>query len=402
MKKFLLLLSLPVAAVIIWAVQRRTVAPQAPFTRVSRDTLVSSLSTNGKVEPFEWQGVRAEMAGVVDRVPVQEGQTVARGALLAVLADPALKADIEAAAARVAEARASLATIEDGGKPSELVNLDNSLERARLERDDARREYQLLERLRQKQAATGMEVVHAASKLKQSELEIEALEKRRATLVSKWDRGVAAARVRDADASLALAREKEEQTQLRAPIPGTVYQLLARPGAYLAVGDPVADIGRLDRLRVRVYVDEPELGRVARNQPVTITWDALPGREWSGTVEKMPTSIQALGTRQVGEVICTIENPGRDLIPGTNVNASIRTAAADRALVVPKEVLRHDAQGAFVFVLRGDTVARQAVTTGISSINRLQVTSGLEQGDAVALPGDVALKPGEKVDPVFQ
>jgi len=52
------------------------------------------------------------------------------------------------------------------------------------------------------------------------------------------------------------------------------------------VGDTAANVGRLDRLRVRVYVDEPELGRVAEGQPVTITWDALPGSSgagrWSG------------------------------------------------------------------------------------------------------------------------
>jgi len=59
----------------------------------------------------------------------------------------------------------------------------------------------------------------------------------------------------------------------------------------------------------------------------------------------------------VGEVICTIGNPAGELIPGTNVNAAIRTSVAQNALVLPKEVLRRDAAGTFVFVLRNGTVA---------------------------------------------
>ena len=61
---------------------------------------------------------------------------------------------------------------------------------------------------------------------------------------------------------------------------GVVYGREVRPGSYVNAGDLIANIGRMDRLRVRVYVDEPELGRVAEGQPVTITWDALPGRQW--------------------------------------------------------------------------------------------------------------------------
>ena len=81
-------------------------------------------------------------------------------------------------------------------------------------------------------------------------------------------------------------------------------------------------IGKLERVRVNVYVDEPDLGRVTRGLPVSIAWDALPGRSWKGEVDKTPTQVEALGSRQVGQVICVIENPNRDLLPGTNVTLS--------------------------------------------------------------------------------
>jgi HlyD family secretion protein len=160
-------------------------------------------------------------------------------------------------------------------------------------------------------------------------------------------------------------------------------------------------VGQLGRLRVRLYVDEPELGRVSEGQPVTITWEALTGKEWKGSVERKPGSIQPLGTRQVGEVICWIDNPGHQLIPGTNVDATIRTAVVENALVIPKETLRRDTQGTFVFRLDGDKVERRAVKTGNSSISEVQVTEGLNPGDAVALPTDVPLKAGDRVTPLI-
>jgi len=68
-------------------------------------------------------------------------------------------------------------------------------------------------------------------------------------------------------------------------------------------------------VRVWLYVDEPLLGRVAPGQPVTITWEALPGRQWCGAVEKMPADIRPLGSRQVGDVVSVIDNPGASCYP---------------------------------------------------------------------------------------
>ena len=397
MKKLLLLLLLVVAAVIGWGIFRKTAPPQVSFTRVKRTTLVSTLPTNGKAEPFVWQAVNAETAGLVSQVAVREGQRVAKGAVLAVIADPSLAADVAAGEAKAAEARANLAALEAGGKPSELAGIENNLARARFDLEQHQKEYDALRRLAEKQAAVPVDVEAAHDKVRQSQIEIEGLENRRKSLVDRTEVAAARARLQDVEVALNLARQRATLNTLLAPIAGEIYGLAVRPGAYVNVGDLAANVGRLDRLRVRVYVDEPELGRVAEGQPVTITWDALPGKQWHGTVERKPASIQALGSRQVGEVICSIENPGRELVPGANVNAEIRTAVVEGALVVPKETLRHDAQGDYVFALTGDTVARRPVKKGASSVTEVQVVQGLAEGDAVALPSDIPLKPGDRV-----
>jgi HlyD family secretion protein len=330
-------------------------------------------------------------------VAVQDGQTVAAGTLIAIISDPSLQADVEAAQAKVNEARANLTALQAGGKPAELTEIDNSLARARLDLEQAQKTLASLQRLVQKHAATQQEVDAAHDKVQQIQLEIAGLEKRRKSLVSTPDVDVARVRLSDAESAARSAQQRAGLSMVHAPMAGTIYGSDIRQGSYVNAGDLLVNIGRMDRLRVRVYVDEPELGRVAEGQPVTITWDALPGRQWHGTVEKKPVAIQALGSRQVGEVICDIDNQGRALIPGTNVNAEIRTAVAENALVIPKETLRHDAQGDYVYALKGDMIERRAVKKGVSSITQVQILEGLNDTDAVALPADISLKPGDRV-----
>jgi HlyD family secretion protein len=401
-KKLLLaLLLLSVAAVIVWGILRKNEPPSVNFARAKRQALLSTLPTNGKTEPEAWQAVRAETSGIASRVPVEDGQRVAAGAIIAVISDPALQAEIGTAEARLAEAQAHLNAVQAGGKPLDFTTIENELARAQFDLAQAQKTLASLERLKAKQAATQQEVDAARDKVQQSQIEIAGLEKRRKSFVAAPDVAAAKARLADAENALNLARSRAALTTVRAPVPGIVYGREARPGSYLEAGDLIANIGSLDQLRVRVFVDEPELGRVEVGQPVTITWDALPGRRWQGTVERKPSTIQTLGSRQVGEVLVSIVNEGHALVPGANVNAEIRAASVDNAIVIPKETLRHDSQGDYVYALKDGAIERRNVKRGIASITQVQITEGLNEGDAVALPGDVPLKPGDRVTAAF-
>ena len=77
----------------------------------------------------------------------------------------------------------------------------------------------------------------------------------------------------------------------------------------------------------------------------------------------------------------------------------IRTAVVENALVIPRESLRHDASGDYIFALNGDVVERRAVKTGASSVTLVEVASGLKEGDSVILPSDASPKPGDRVTP---
>jgi multidrug efflux pump subunit AcrA (membrane-fusion protein) len=104
----------------------------------------------------------------------------------------------------------------------------------------------------------------------------------------------------------------------------------------------------------------------------------------------------------VGEVICTIENPGMELPPGANVNAEIQTQVVENAITIPKEAVRRNAANQVgVFVLSGDTVQWRSVRLGASSVTRTAV-EGLAEGDAVALSTEQPLQNGERVQAVVR
>jgi HlyD family secretion protein len=333
---------------------------------------------------------------------VHDGDSVRKGQILAHLSEPGLEQELQAALAREAQSRADLQTLQAGGRSSDSAELDGSLNRAKADRDAAQHNLEALQRLLAKQAATAYEVEQARQAVHSLDVQIQSLQQRRTALVGKDDITSAQARLRETQANVQLAQEHIEQDVIRAPMSGNIYDLPVRAGSYLNAGDLVAKIGKLDPVRVRVYVDEPELGRVAKGEKVRITWDALAGKEWTGTVERRPTEVITLGTRQVGEVLCTIDNPMRELAPGTNVNAFILTQVVENALTIPKAAVRRDG-GIGVFVLQKDsTVTWQPIRRGASDALRVEVLEGLREGDAVADATDQVLKTGAKVDPVFQ
>jgi HlyD family secretion protein len=346
--------------------------------------------------------VRAEGPGIIDRVLVREGQPVRQGALLATLRLSGTQPDLSAAEAQIAQATAKLAEIERGGHGAELAEIENGLRRAHFQKDAAQRDLDALTRLAQKNAATRAEVDAARTKVNAAQLEIEALTRKRESLIGAGDRSVAEARLREGQAAAADARKRAAQSEIHSTLSGVAYSVPARAGGYVNAGDPIASIGRLDKLRVRVYVDEPELGRVAVGQPVKITWDALPGASWTGAVDQTPTEVVALGTRQVGEVRCVIENADGKLVPGTNVIAEIRTSLAPNALTVPKECVRREGAVSTALVLTGDRVSSRKISLGASSATRAQIASGLNEGESVALPVEFPLKDGDRVRPVYQ
>jgi HlyD family secretion protein len=401
-RSWLAILLVGAAVIVTWVATKRAAPPEVDFIKVSRERLVSTLSTNGKVEPIEWMPVRAERSGVVTRVLVTRGQQVTKGEPLVELDTRVAGADLAKAQAAIQEAKAQEQVLAQGGRIAERQQIDADLSRAHLDLDAAQKNLQVLERLVAKQAATRQELDTAHQLVDQLQLRIQSLEKNKAALVTTTDKEIAKARIAEAQSAATVAQSNLDVSVLRAPMDGTVYDFDLKQGAYVNPGDPIAKVGRLDRVRVTVYVDEPDLGKIREGEMVAISWDALPGHEWKGSVDKLPTQIVPLGTRQVGEVGCVIENPDRDLKPNANINADIQANVVENALAIPKEAIRRQGAETGVLLLDGDRVVWRKISLGISSTTKSQVLSGMKDGDAAAMPSEKPVQNGSRVQPVFQ
>ena len=376
---------------------------EVSFARVARQTLLSTIVTNGKIEPSGYAAIRAPRQGAVLKLAVEKGQQVQAGQLVAEMDAIGLAAEMQSIEARMAQARSELAAIDRSSSAPAPTEIGNSAAAARLELEAASREKERTARLVEKNADTQESLTAASDRVRQIEARLAALDRSRAALLQPGAREPALARMREAEGARTLLEQRMAQSAVRAPSAGVVFNVAQRAGAFVQPGDLIAEIGRTGAVNAIVYIDEPELGRVAKGMRVRITWDAMPGREWEAVVEKLPSQIVPLNSRQVGEVVCTLANEGGVLPPGANINAEVRSREANGVLAIPKAALRREGSSTGVLVLAqpANKLEWRPVQTGISSITHAEIPSGLRDGELVALPGEMPVAAGEIVSPKF-
>jgi HlyD family secretion protein len=142
----------------------------------------------------------------------------------------------------------------------------------------------------------------------------------------------------------------------------------------------------LTRLQVRAYFDEPEIGALRIGMPATIVWDALPNRIWHGRILSMPsTIINYQSTRNVGEVLLSVDDADGKLLPNTNVRVTVTEQSLNHVLTIPREALHSENGKDYVYVLHGNKLKRQPVTKGALNLTQVQILSGLADNATVAL-----------------
>lgn len=377
----------------------REAVPEVRYVRVSRGTVSSMITSNGKVEPIEPKQIRAQFATFVDRVFILAGQTVKRGTPILALNDAEALADLARRRDELLAAEESLRAARAGGPPEEMARLESDLRKAEAELAHRRREREALERLFLKQAATQEELDRNKLALERAEADWRFLTRRKEERERrmKLDLERAALEVERARNAVRAAGAKAGSAHVAAPVEGTVYSLPVRAGDFVRVGDLLAEMADLRRVRVRAFVDEPDLGLLEQGQSVEITWDAAPSRVWAGVTEMVPKTVVLRGTRSVGEVICSVENEERQLLPNTNVNVRIHVRERRNALLVPRSAVYADGGRRYVFLVPGGKLRRKEIRVGLSSPTSYEVTDGLAEGDRVALPGEFELRDGMEV-----
>ena len=400
-KWVLLLLAVGIIVLLALEISGRGKGPSVTVVNVGRGELRSTITSNGKVEPVAPEIARAEFPSFVSSVRATEGQSVRRGQLILTLDAADVRAQLSQARAALLNAQTDLRYAQEGGAPDELAQLNGDLEKARVQAANLERTQKSLNQLAAHQAATQDEVSQNQAALAEARANLQTLQEKKDHLAAKSGGDVqhATLRVQQAQDQVAALEEKVRSATVVAASNATLYSLPVKQGDYVNIGDVLAEMADLRQVRVRAFVDEPDLGSLLPSQAVEINWDARPGQVWTGKVEQVPKQVVPRGPRSVGEVLCSVDNDKLELLPNVNVTVHILVSDRPGALGVPRAAVRYDNGQHYVFLFSDGRIHRRNITVGAASAVKYEVLSGLSQGDRVALPGETELRDGMEVQP---
>jgi HlyD family secretion protein len=377
-----------VAAVALIPIFSRRGPLAVHVTTVERGPIRSMVSTNGKVEPIENFEAHSPIATVVKRLLVKEGDHVRKGQLLVQLDDANIRSQAAHAQAQITSAQSDQTDVATGGTHEEVLTLDALLIKASSERDAAQRNLDAFGRLQRQGNAAPGEVKAAEDRLHRAQADLTLLEQKQKDRYSSPEIAKVNAQRSEAQAAYDAAEDALSKSSVRAPFDGIVYSLPVKQGAYVQAGDLLAQEADLSRVQVRMFVDEPDVGRLAPGQKVEVTWDALPGRIWNGTLSNVPSTVKLRVSRNVGEALCILDNRDLRLLPNVNVGVTVITAEHSSVLTMPRDALRIDDAKPYVYQVVDGHLRRREVEISLQNLTRVEITGGLDENAVVVLTAD--------------
>jgi RND family efflux transporter MFP subunit len=355
----------------------------AAVARVQRGTLENSLTISGEFKPFQEIDVHAKVAGYIKTIYVDVGSHVKGGQTLAILEVPELKAELAGTDASVRRAK------------EEIRRAQGDLVRAQSGHVAAHSMYARLSQAAEQRP--GLVAQQDVDNAQAKDLEAEAQ-------VSS-----AQAALDAAQQTLEVAQATQKQysalsdyTNITAPFTGVVTVRYADTGALIAAGTssstqsmPVVRLAEESKLRLVLPIPESLAAQIRLGDPVKVHVQAL-NQDYVGKVSRFASALD-LQTRTM-ETEIDFENKDGRLLPGMYAETVLRLAQTKNSLLVPLEAITRDQGEARVLVVNGKgTVEERKITLGTQGKRRVEVLSGLNEGDRVVIGNQSQFRKGEKV-----
>lgn len=314
-------------------------AQQSPVAQPSPPA--SLIAAPGRVEPVSEEiKVGAEISGRLREVPVEEGQRVRRGQVIAAVENGDYRARVASAEAQLARVEAELRRVVNGARGQERGEAWAAVKEAEAVMDSAQSELARRQRLARDGDISREEAERAERQYQVAKAKYEAMSQRHSLVdagAREEDRARAEAEVALARANLAEARALLDKTFIRSPVTGVVLRkhlkagelVLASPGA---PGTPIITVADNSALRVRVDVDETDVGKLHVGQRAYVTAEAYGDRKFYGRVVRVGEVLGRKNVRtdeptekvdtKILETLVELE-PGGDLKLGLRVDAFI-------------------------------------------------------------------------------
>lgn len=362
-----------------------SVAPvTVPVATATSTSLENNLSVTAEFRPYQEVDVMAKVAGYVKSIHVDIGDHVHTGQVLAVLEAPEVQSDTARAKASLAAAEANIVTAQAAVQRAQAASNIATLSFQRIQ-DVSKRDKGLVPR--QEVDVAQSRQMEADAQLASAKSSLHASEEARA----------------GAQSELARARSMQQYLTITAPFNGVVTKRYANTGAMIQAGTssstaamPVVRLAQNNVLRLTLPVPVSDVGDVRNGQAVDVNVTSL-HRTLKGTITRSTESVQ-MATRTMDAEV-DVPNSDGTLVPGMYAEVKLHMAARPNVLSVPIDAvdgLGTTAQTAFV--VRDGAVHLTNVRVGMQTATRVEVTSGLREGDKVIVGRHTGLSEGQKVD----
>ena len=359
-------------------------APAAPVVTVERGQLSNSLQVAGEFIPYQEVELHAKVAGYIKRINVDIGDRVKAGQILATLDVPEIQAQVQGATAGVRLTR------------EQITRAKSEVQQAQANYDALHSESQRLQQAAKTQPGliAQQELDDARAKDEAASAQVDAAKS--GLSATEQQLGVSQA---DQQHYASLA----DYSRITAPFTGVVTWRYADTGALIQAGTsnsgsmPVVKLAEIDKLRLRLPVPESLASFVHIGDTAQIQVQAL-NKEFSGRVTRDTDALDP-STRTM-QVEIDVPNPKGELQPGMYAQVTLNIARAGNALVVPiQSVDESGSQPTVMLIDSSNHVQRRTVQVGISTANRTEILSGLEEGDRIIATNLSSYQAGELVQP---
>jgi RND family efflux transporter MFP subunit len=372
-----------VVAAAAWGIYRY-VRPVVTVTEVVQGPVVQAFYSTGTIEPLREYPVKSNTAGTITEICVDKGDRVTRGQALAVVTDPALLFTAQKAQAELDE---KLRRADEKTSPV-LIEYDARLKGAQDLLEIAQREVKRVSDLMQINAGAQSDLDRAMDRVKQLLTDAEAIRAQRAAKRLELEREVEVAR-----SAVNIAKWNLEEQTLKSPIDGVVLDRPTSLGTRVAINDAIMRIADVTpaNLVMRADVDEEDIANVVEGQTVRMILYSFPGQVLRGKVTRI--YHQADEARRTFEVDVKLDDASERLQPGMTGELAFVVATREEALVIPAQAL----QDGSVYIVRDGRLERATPQTGLKSIERIEVLSGLEGGTRVVITPLTGARTGQAV-----
>ncbi len=314
----------------------------------------------GSLRPFAEVQVMSKIAGRVEKVLVDVGDSVKQGQLIAQVEDREIQQQMLQVEASLGVARAAIRQRE-----AELTNLDRQVRRYR--------------DLYEQNLVSRQDLDDLLTRQQSGQAQLE----------------LSRAQLSQGEASLAQFRINFENTRSYSPMNGFVGRRFIHPGALVTANTPIVNLVDLRSMRMIVNVVERDIVRVKRGTGVEVSVDAFPGRKFSGHILRVSPVLDA--ATRTGEVEITVSNPAQDLRVEMFARVNLKLGGERRGILVPREALVYRGEQSGVFILNGNRAAFRSVQPGVTQQSVVEIVNGLEHGEKVITMGASLLKDGDQV-----